>query len=207
MLTFLSQPDDVSVETVEQLRLTYFRNMLHKLGFKTVLNWRSTQYTLAIKRGLWPFLRTIQTVSREITSSKPMVKCEWPTTDYTIMSAISSLYKGALEQALDQLHISLAINETMQYAVNNFNPYLAYGLHVFPIQYCKIDGQDIFWVVRANSLGKKDHKFTRFTWPDIDVRPVGLEKYPDIRRYLNLFLERYFGVRTLQGEIITNCAP
>ena len=108
---------------------------------------------------------------------------------------------------LGALHISLDMTEELQYAVRNFQSNLAYGLRAFPVQYLQeIDDPPIFWVVSANSLTDKDHEFARFIWPNIDVRSADPEKYPHIYRYLNFFLERYFGgIRTPYGEIITGC--
>jgi len=208
LLGVSSPKEDKSAEAVEKLRLECFCNSLHALGLKTSLTWKGTQYRLVIKKGWWPFTRTVQTLSREIVLSKPMAKWEWePPTDCYTECALTSLYQGALECALGAMHISLDITEEMQYAVRNFQSNLAYGLRAFPVQYLQeIDDPPIFWVVSANSLTDKDHEFARFIWPNIDVRSADPEKYPHIYRYLNFFLERYFGgIRTPYGEIITGC--
>lgn len=204
MLIF-SPKKDKSAEAVERLRLECFCNMLHALGFKTRLKWKGTQYRLAIRRGVWPFTRTLQTLSREIISYKPMVEREWePSTNCYTECAFNSLYQGALECALGSMNISLNIDNEIQYAVRNFLHNLAYGLHAFPVQYLQeTNDPHIFWVVSANPLTKKDQEFARFIWPNIDIRSVEPEKYPQIRDYLNLFLEKYFGgIRTPYVEML-----
>jgi len=203
-----SSKEEKSAEAVEKLRLECFRDMLRALGLKTSLKWKETQYILTIQKGVWPLTRTVQTLSREIVPSKPMAKWEWqPPTDCYTECALTSLYQGALECALGAMHISLDINDEVRYAVKNFQHNLAYGLHAFPVQYLQeIDDPPIFWVVSAQPLTDKDRELARFIYPNIDVRSVQLENYPHIHRYLNFFLERYFGgVRTPYGEIIMGC--
>src|SRR3989344_4629086 len=164
LLGVSSPKEDKSAEAVEKLRLECFCNSLHALGLKTSLTWKGTQYRLVIKKGWWPFTRTVQTLSREIVLSKPMAKWEWePPTDCYTECALTSLYQCALECALGAMHISLDITEEMQYAVRNFQSNLAYGLRAFPVQYLQeIDDPPIFWVVSANSLTKTTSSLVSF---------------------------------------------
>lgn len=207
LLGVSSPKGDTSAEAVEKLRLECFCHLLHALGLRTSLRWNDTTYRLTIQKGWWPFNRTVQTLSREIVPSKPMAKWEWePPTDCYTECAFTSLYKGALECALGAMHISLDINDEIQHAVKNFLHNLAHGLHAFPVRHEQEDDQYVFWLVTGVPLTDKDYELARFIWPSIVIRPTDPEEYPHIQKYLNFYLERYFGgIRTPYGEIITGC--
>lgn len=193
--------DDTSAEAVEKLRLECFCNMLLALGLRAKLYWNDTQYRVVIQKGVWPFARTIQILSREIVPSKPTVKWEWgPPIDCYTECALTSLYKGALECALGAMHITLDINDEIQHAIKHFLHNLAHGLHAFPVRHVQEDDQYIFWLISGAPLTDKDYELARFIWPSIDIRPADPEEYPHIQKYLNFYLERYFGgIRTPYG--------
>ena len=111
LLSVLPNTKKNSPEDLELLRLDCFREMLHSVGLRTGLTWQGTCYSLCILRKgmLWRW-RTVQTLSREIDPTKPFAAHEWkPPIDCHTESALTSMYRGALECALGARHISLEL--------------------------------------------------------------------------------------------------
>ncbi|TSC71743.1 MAG: hypothetical protein G01um101438_945 [Parcubacteria group bacterium Gr01-1014_38] len=196
---------DAAPEAVERLRLECFQNMLDALGLLTDLRWKDTTYRLKIQRSrrLWfPFRRTIQTLARDTRSTKP----HHPWSDWNLLvdcyteCALTSLYRGALECALEAFAISLELTNEMRDAVAHFPSNLAYGLHAFPVRE-EISGRHIFHLVCATALTETDHEFAHCIWPGIEMCAADSEEYRHVHTYLQFFIERYFsGVRTPYGE-------
>lgn len=198
---------DSSPEAVEKLRLDCFQEMLHSTGLCTRLTWQSTCYSLGIYRPRklwWPLRERVQTLLREIVPSKPSAKHEWnPPIDCFTESALTSMYRGALDCALGARLVSIEISGSVRYAVTNFLPNLAHGLQAFPIRY-EQEGHH-FWVVSAKQFTDKDYELAEFIWPGVQIHVDDSGEYDHIRTYVNFFLERYFsGVRSPYG-VISDC--
>lgn len=184
---------DNSVEAVERFRLECLCKMLQAMGLKTSLAWRDTQYTLTIMtKSWWP--KTLQVLTREITTAKPPAEQMW-LTDANIYAkyTFATLDRAALKDALDCMNITLHLDDPARAAVAQFSEHLALGRRVFPVQHWDDDDEKhIFWVVGEPPLPSQET--VAFFKPGIEIRLADLAKYQHIRKYLNLYLEWYFGI-------------
>lgn len=181
---------DASLEGVERLRVEYFRKMLAGLKLKTRISWNEEGgYLMDILYPGWIWDSGIQVLVAETWREPTWVNRIDPLTQMVLVY----LYRHALELALCDLNISLYVDQQIRDAVSCFPSGLAYALPAFPVQHLDDDyDKHIIWVVTQTPLDEQMLEIARFRWPGADIRPADPQKYPQIQKYLNFYLQKYF---------------